>query len=149
MVRWHVRRCHRLGAGTQRDAARLMGREDTVRRTWLFLAGAGLALALSACAHHVPPASNGPQPDTYVNVDNQGFTDMDIYAISGGQRIRLGTAVGVRKSRFKLPGFLVGGMQQVRFLARPIAGNRSPVSEQITIQPGEDVTLTIPPTSSP
>jgi len=122
-----------------------------VQGTWRWLAGAGLALALSlsACAHHVAPAANGPQPDTYVNVDNQGFTDMDIYAISGGQRIRLGTAIGVKKSRFKLPGFLLGGGQQVRFLARPIAGNRSPVSEQITIQPGEDVTLTIPPTASP
>jgi hypothetical protein len=120
-----------------------------VRSTWRWLLGAGLAVSLSACAHHVPPASNGPQPDTYVYVDNQGFTDMDIYAISGGQRIRLGTAVGVRKSKFKLPDYLVGGMQQVRFLARPIAGNRSPVSEQITIQPGEDVTLTIPPSSSP
>lgn len=120
-----------------------------MRSTWRWLLGAGLAVSLSACAHHVPPASNGPQPDTYVYVDNQGFTDMDIYAISGGQRIRLGTAVGVRKSKFKLPDYLVGGMQQVRFLARPIAGNRSPVSEQITIQPGEDVTLIIPPSSSP
>jgi hypothetical protein len=126
-----------------------MGREATVRSTWRWLLGAGLAVSLSACAHHVAPASNGPQPDTYVYVDNQGFTDMDIYVISDGQRIRLGTAVGVRKSKFKLPAFLVGGMQQVRFLARPIAGNRSPVSEQITIEPGEDVTLTIPPTSSP
>ncbi len=138
-----------MDAGTQRDAARLMGREDTVRSTWLFLAGAGLALSLSACAHHVPPSTNGPQPDTYVYVDNQGFTDMDIYAISGGQRIRLGTATGVRKSKFKLPSYLVGAGQQLRFLARPIARNRSPVSEQITVQPGEDVTLTIPSGSSP
>ena len=138
MERRHAARC-----------SKAPGREATVRSTWRWLLGAGLALSLSACAHHVPPASNGPQPDTYVYVDNQGFTDMDIYAISGGQRIRLGTAVGVRKSKFKLPDFLVGGMQQVRFLARPIAGNRSPVSEQITIEPGEDVTLTIPPTSSP
>ena len=120
-----------------------------MRSTWQVLAGLGLALSLSACAHHLPPAANGPQPDTYVYVDNQGFTDMDIYAISGGQRIRLGTATGVRKSRFKLPNYLVGAGQQLRFLARPIAGNRSPVSEQITIQPGEDVTLTIPPSSSP
>lgn len=120
-----------------------------MRSTWQVLAGLGLALSLSACAHHLPPAANGPQPDTYVYVDNQGFTDMDIYVLSGGQRVRLGTAVGVKKSRFKLPGFLVSGSQQVRFLARPIAGNHSPVSEEITITPGEDVTLTIPPTSSP
>ena len=120
-----------------------------MRSTWQVLAGVGLAFVLSACAHRVPPAATGPQPDTYVYVDNQGFTDMDIYVLSGGQRVRLGTAVGVKTTKFKLPAFLVGGMQQVRFLARPIAGNHSPVSEQITITPGEDVTLTIPPEASP
>ena len=126
-----------------------MGLEATVGIARQVMVGVGLAMSLSACAHHVPPAANGPEPDTYVYVDNQGFTDMDIYVISGGQRVRLGTAVGVHESKFKLPGFLVGGLQQVRFLARPIAGNRSPVSEQITIQPGRDVTLTIPPNASP
>lgn len=120
-----------------------------MRVAWRLLAGIGLAMSLSACAHHLPSGANGPQPDTFVYVDNQGFTDMDIYVISGGQRIRLGTAVGVKQTKMKLPGYLVSGSQQVSFLARPIAGNRLPVTEEITIQPGEDVTLTIPPNASP
>jgi hypothetical protein len=124
------------------------GKEDPVRIASL-LAGVGLALSMAACAHHVPAGANGPQPDTYVYVDNQSFSDMDIYVLSGGQRVRLGTATGERKTKLKIPGFVLGGTQQVRFLARPIAGNRLPVTEELSIQPGDDVTLTIPPNASP
>ncbi len=33
-----------------------------------------------------------------VQVQNEGFSDMVVYAVSGGQRIRLGVATGIRRS---------------------------------------------------
>ncbi len=120
-----------------------------MRVAWQLVMGVGLAMSLAACAHHVPAASDGPQADAYVTVDNQSFSDMDIYVLSGGQRVRLGTATGERKTRMKIPAFAIGGTQQVRFLARPLAGNRLPVTEEIAVEPGNDVTLTIPPNASP
>lgn len=139
----------RVGACTRRDAAGLTGKEASVRVAWRLVMGVGLAVSLAACAHHARAGGNESQPDAYVTVDNQSFSDMDIYVLSGGQRIRLGSATGERRTRMKIPGYVIGGTQQVRFLARPIAGNRLPVTEQIPVQPGDEVTLTIPPNASP
>lgn len=80
-----------------------------------------------------------------VQVQNQGFADMVVYAVSGGQRIRLGLATGHSTKTFAIPRTLVRGAGPIRFLADPIGGNRTPVSEELTVQPGEVVTLTIPP----
>jgi hypothetical protein len=35
-------------------------------------------------------------------------------------------------------------MAPLRFLADPIGGNRAPVSDEIAVEPGDEVTLTIP-----
>jgi hypothetical protein len=80
-----------------------------------------------------------------VQVQNQGFADMVVYAVSGGQRIRLGMATGHSTKTFTIPRTLVRGAGPIRFLADPIGGNRTPVSEELTVHPGEVVTLTIPP----
>lgn len=142
-------RSQRVGASARRDAACLTGKEGSVRVAWRLVMAVGLAVSLAACAHHAPAGGNESQPDAYVTVDNQSFSDMDIYVLSGGQRIRLGSAIGERTTKMKIPGYVLGGAQQVRFLARPIAGNRLPVTEEIAVQPGDEVTLTIPPNASP
>lgn len=80
-----------------------------------------------------------------VRVENQGFTDMVIYAISSGQRVRLGLATGNSTKTFTIPPYLARGAGPIRFLADPIGGNRAPVSEEMNVQPGDLVTLTIPP----
>lgn len=80
-----------------------------------------------------------------MRVENQGFSDMVIYALSGAQRVRLGTVTGNSTRSFTIPRYLVGGAGSLRFLADPIGGTRTPVSEEMSVQPGEVVTLTIPP----
>lgn len=80
-----------------------------------------------------------------VQVENQGFTDMVVYAITGGQRIRLGLATGNSTKSFTIPRHLIRGAGPLSFLADPVGGNRAPVSEDMTVQPGDVVTLTIPP----
>jgi hypothetical protein len=80
-----------------------------------------------------------------LQVENQSFADMVIYAINGGQRIRLGLATGNSTKSFTIPAYLVHSGSVLRFLADPIGGDRTPISEQMTMQPGELVTLTIPP----
>ena len=111
---------------------------------WRVWAGLGLGVSLAACAHRAPAATAGPNAATFVDVDNQGFVDMNIYAISQGQRVRLGTAIGSKVTRFKLPAYLVTILTPLRFLADPIGGNRTPVSEEITVSPGDNIRLTIP-----
>lgn len=108
---------------------------------------AGMTAALAACSHQVRPdeGTGGPRAPTTVTVENQGFTDMTIYVISSGARMRLGLAVGNTTTKFKIPDYLVGGLTPLQFLADPVGGTRAPVSDQITVSPGEDVHLTISP----
>jgi hypothetical protein len=105
------------------------------------------ALILLAGCGGRPQPESGASPDSaaVLQVENQRFTDMVIYAVSGGQRVRLGMATGNSTKSFTIPNYLVRGAGPLRFLADPIGGNRTPVSEEMTVQPGDIVSLTIPP----
>jgi hypothetical protein len=80
-----------------------------------------------------------------LQVENRGFADMVIYAVSGAQRVRLGLATGNSTKAFTIPRSLIHGAGPLRFLADPIGGQRTPISEEMVVQPGDIVTLTIPP----
>jgi hypothetical protein len=87
---------------------------------------------------------NGP---TIVEVDNQGFLDMTIYATpsSSTQRVRLGIANGHAKTNLTIPPFMISGLATLRFIADPIGGRRATVSQEIVVTPGDTVVMTIPP----
>ena len=70
---------------------------------------------------------------------------MVIYVLNGSQRVRLGLANGSSTRSFTIPKYLLIGAGPIRFLADPVGGSRTPVSEEISVQPGDTVTLTIPP----
>lgn len=104
-----------------------------------------LLLGAAACktlGHGGQIDANAP---TVVQVDNQGFLDMNVFALRSSQRVRLGTAPGNSKTNFRVPPGLVSGLTPLRFLADPIGGRRNSVSQEITVAPGDTVTLTIPP----
>ena len=105
-----------------------------------------LLLGATACKtfSHGSEASAQNQP-TVLQVDNQGFLDMNVYASRSGQRVRLGTANGNSKTNFTIPPTLVSGLTSLRFIADPIGGARASVSQEITVAPGDTVVLTIPP----
>lgn len=86
-----------------------------------------------------------PNQPTIVEVDNQGFLDMAVYAVRSTERVRIGTATGNHKTDLRLPPGLVSGLTPLRFIADPIGGNRASVGEEITVAPGDTVVLTIPP----
>lgn len=86
-----------------------------------------------------------PVPVTRLKVQNQAFLDMTIYVYRGPQRLRLGTANGNSTSRFTIPSSLIFGATPLRFQADPIGSNRNSISEEITVSPGDEVTLMIPP----
>jgi hypothetical protein len=99
----------------------------------------------TACAGRSRETPPEPTDSAAVQVRNQGFSDMVVYAINGGQRIRLGLATGNSTHTFTIPRHLIRGAGGIRFLADPVGGNRTPVSEEMTVNPGDVVTLTIPP----
>jgi hypothetical protein len=105
-----------------------------------------LVLLGAAGCKTLPPGSgsaNQNQP-TVLQVDNQGFIDMDVFTLRSSQRVRLGTAPGASKSNFTIPPSLVSGLTPLRFIADPIGGRRASVSQEITVAPGDTVVMTIP-----
>jgi hypothetical protein len=108
-----------------------------------------LAVALAACGGRSSPDSQ-PNPDVesssdaMVSVDNRGFSDMTIYVVRGAQRVRLGVVSGNSVESFTIRNqYIING--PVQFLADPIGSSRSPVSEELAVNPGDIVTLMIPP----
>jgi hypothetical protein len=104
-----------------------------------------LGLVLAACGGSKSKGAPIPPPRTTIRIENQGFSDMTIYAIRSGQRVRLGTAPGNSNTVFTIPANLIFGATPLRFLADPIGSNRTPVSDEITVQPGDQVRLILPP----
>ena len=103
-----------------------------------------VALAALAC-HRGPVAPINPQAEVAVTVDNQNFLDMNVFLVRGGQRIRLGTVPGLTQRILMVRPELIGYSTELRFELHPIGGRSNPVSETITVRPGDVVHLTIPP----
>ncbi|HEU5219753.1 MAG TPA: hypothetical protein VFU23_13930 [Gemmatimonadales bacterium] len=116
-----------------------------VSRTRMAVATGLLALTLAACSQNQADTGIIPNQATILKVDNQSFNDMRIYVIQGGQRIRVGTATGKNVSTFKVPKSVISGFTTVRVEAVPIGANGHSISEEITVQPGEELELRITP----
>lgn len=86
-----------------------------------------------------------PEERTVLRVENDNFADMRIYVWRSGQRIRIGVANAKSVASFTLGRTIVVGTQTLRFEADPIGGRTTSVSEQITVSPGEEIVLRIPP----
>lgn len=130
-----------LGEGAGRRSAATRGAR---RRAVVSAMVAGLTLLAAACG---PRHTEGGAMDApaLVEVDNRAFLDATVYVLRGGQRIRLGTATGSSRTTFTLPRGLVSGATRLSFLMDFVGSSRSPVSEEITVLPGDTVMLLIPP----
>ncbi|MGQ0642290.1 MAG: hypothetical protein ACT4P6_16200 [Gemmatimonadaceae bacterium] len=104
------------------------------------------SVAVNACGGARQGGPRATDPATMLQVDNQSFLDMNIYLVtSGGARIRMGTASGNSSTTLRIPPTYVFGGTELRFLADPIGSNRTPISQGITVFPGDTIKLIIPP----
>lgn len=111
-------------------------------------AAALLTLAAAPACHSTPEtAGEAPTPEakTTLRVENRRFNDMTIYVLRGTQRVRLGTATGNSTTRFTIPPHLIFGATSLQFLADPIGGTDTPVSQAIVVTAGDEIELQITP----
>ncbi len=101
-----------------------------------------LALVFTACFPNT--ASSPSAPLTTLRVQNQGFADMTIYLIRGSERQRLGVAGGLTTVVLTIPSRVLHGPTALRFLADPIGGARQPLTEEVTVTEGDEITMMIP-----
>jgi len=107
-----------------------------------------LAFAISStgCHRSGPPRDGDELPQrTTIDVQNQGFNDMNVYVISNGTRTRLGMAPGNRTTTLTIPAYLVSTTTFMRFVCDPIGGNRTPVSEEVDVSPGDALVMIVNP----
>ena len=115
-----------------------------MRRTLITMFLLGLSATLPACASKsaANTESTATGPTTLV-VRNDSYLDYNIYLMQGSQRIRMGTARGLATTRLTIPSQYVFGVSQLQFLADPIGGTVTPVSERISVTAGDEVHLQI------
>jgi hypothetical protein len=110
---------------------------------WLTLA---LAITSIGCRSGNAPrrTSDGPVRTT-IDVQNQDFNDMTVYVIVNGARTRLGIAPGNKTTVLTIPDYLLAGTTFLRFVCDPIGGNRTPVTEEVDVTPGDQLVMVINP----
>ena len=111
----------------------------------MFLVLALTAASAAACGAGGRPVRPGSETVTTVEVDNQNFTDMTIYLVNGGQRIRLGRATGKTRAVMRLPRGALTFPRELQFLAEPAAMRGASSTSRIWVSPGDRVNLTIIP----
>jgi hypothetical protein len=107
---------------------------------------AAISLTLAVCG---PSASTGtPEParQTTLVVENQSTLQVTVYVLRGAQRQRLGTAAALRTTRLTIPDNIIFGVTSLRFEVDPLGSRQTPMSEEIAVAPGEEVTIVIPST---
>ncbi len=110
-----------------------------------------LSAALATGTPGVPVASTvsvdstrAVQGSASVEIDNQNFYDANVFVMQGLRTVRLGMVTGLSKETFVLPRDMVGGTS-IRFAIRPIASQRSRVTQEITVFAGDTIGVVIPP----
>lgn len=110
-----------------------------------------LSAALATGSPGVPVASTisadsvrAAQDRAAVEIENQNFYDANVFVMQGLRSVRLGMVTGLTTRTFVLPRDMVGGTS-VRFAIRPIASQRSRVTQEITVFAGDTVGVVIPP----
>lgn len=109
------------------------------------LAPLTLMVALTACAPQKAPRSV-PLEDadaTTVEVTNHNWSTMTVYALRGGERIRLGTVHSMKDARFRIPAHLVRTNVGLRLLADPLGATGTYTTPSFTVMRGQVVDFTI------
>jgi hypothetical protein len=103
-----------------------------------------LGLSAACGASRAPRTSTevSPSNEISVQIDNQNYSDMEIYVVRSGQRWLLGRAGGLTKTTLTIRN-TVGGDGRVRLVAQP-TGGAAPISTPTLVVPqGQSIFWTI------
>jgi hypothetical protein len=103
-------------------------------------------LFLGACFLRAKPGEVvEPRPDPIpVQIRNENFLDMNIYAYVGGSSRRLGTVTGNSTASFSIPWQFSSG-QSITIVATPIGGSGQASSGALSVSTGQMIDFRIAP----
>lgn len=102
-----------------------------------------VSLAGSGCAPRgalplLAPGSTREGP-AWVQVTNQNWSDLRVYVVRNGQRVRLGTVTSMQTERFEVPRTVNLLSGDVGLLVIPIGGSWVQASGALLVNPGQTV----------
>jgi len=104
------------------------------------------ALSLSSAAACVrAPKTTPKELPTFLRVENQALQDATVYVWQSSTRMRLGRVGSLSTATMRIPASQIFGPTPLRFQLDFLAGSRTPLTEQITVVPGDTVVLQVPP----
>jgi hypothetical protein len=103
------------------------------------------ALSLSSAAACVRTSKTTPEElPTFLRVENQALQDATVYVWQSSSRLRLGRVGSLSTVTLRIPTSQLFGPTPLRFQVDFLAGGRTPLSEQVTVIPGDTVVLQVP-----
>lgn len=110
-----------------------------------FTIAAAAAALLGACAPATEQARNPMLTGgkTTLVVENANWSEVTVYLLNGGSRIRMGSVPSMRQARFNIPDAYVLGVSDVTLQADPVGSGRTWVSPPIQVFPGARVALKV------
>jgi hypothetical protein len=114
-----------------------------------FWAAAGFVMMLGACAPAMPQEDFGfaqpaPSTDSEIVVRNENVTEMDIYAVVGSLRSRIGSVEALQTARLRLPRVLLA-RPEIMLQADPVGPDEAFTFPAISIRQGIAVEMLVAP----
>ena len=110
------------------------------------LIASALCAVMAGCGSSGQQSTDGmpaPYEAITVKVENNNWQDIDVYAVNGGQRVRLGSVSTARTGAFVLPSSIALS-PDLRIRVHPLAAQRDYVSPRISPSPGDVVEVSVP-----
>lgn len=87
-------------------------------------------------------ASSANTPAT-VKVANYNWLDVNVYAVQGGTRVRLGSVTSMSSGTFQLPSRFLQQSNPVRLMVDPIGSTEGYMTDGILVQGGQQISFSV------
>jgi hypothetical protein len=111
----------------------------------IIIAGlAGLMIDAAACAPHHGSAAAAPPEPVELTVNNSNYLDVDVFAVRGTSRSRIGSVTGLSTATFLVPAQNAAD-GNLQLLVDPIGSSATFLTDKIAVSAGQHVELTVTP----
>jgi hypothetical protein len=88
-------------------------------------------------------AAGVPSAPATVRVANYNWLDVNVYAVQGGTRVRLGSVTSMSSGTFQLPARFLQQSAAVRLLVDPIGSTEGHMTDGVMVRGGQQISFNV------